>query len=468
MKKILSIILALALLLVMVAACTNDDPAPTPSPTPTDSGSGDDPTPDTPPPPDGPKPDKFIWNDFVGYDPSDPATGDFAVASTGMARWWANLYNLRAGIDNDILQLDFRPTPFDSRDYDDVNQYFESAGDWMGNWGEAINMWAMEGIDNCAYLTFRMRGAVGGEEYAMMLHFQPEDGPSYVARFADLKTADGDFVEITTDMQDIVIDLAASGFPGMTNRMHIRAFLAATIFIEEIYFSNPVGGLDPDDPVSSMPPEIGAPTSLPIRHWATFIWNDFNGYDPSDVATGDFALVTTGIARWWANLYNLDASMDGGALRIEFEPAVFDADDVSWMGNWGEAINMWALPGISYCKYFVIRMAGAAGGEEDSLILHFQPEDGPSYVARFADLVTADGGNVVITTDMQDIIIDLEASGFAGMTNRMHIRAFKPCTIIIDELYFFSAVGLIDSDNPLAGMPPEIGPLGDLPIADWR
>jgi hypothetical protein len=113
-------------------------------------------------------------------------------------------------------------------------------------------------------------------------------------------------------------------------------------------------------------------------------------------------------------------------------------------------------------------MSGAEGGEEDSLILHFQPEDGPSYVARFADLVTAGGGNVEITTDMQDIIIDLEASGFAGMTNRLHIRAFKPCTINLDKLFFFDGTGLINPDDPLADMPPAIGDPTDLPISEWR
>lgn len=297
-----------------------------------------------------------------------------------------------------------------------------------------------------------MSGAVGGEENALLLHFQPEDGPSYVARFADLITADGGWVEITTEMQDIVIDLEASGFPGMTNRMHIRAFLAATIFIDEIYFSEPVGELDPDNPLADMPAEIGAPADLPIRNWATFLWNDFAGYDPDDVATGDFAVASTGLARWWANLYNLEASIDGGVLQIDFEQ----------YGNWGEAINIWVLPGISSCRFLVIRMAGAEGGEENSLLLHFQPEDGPAYVASFADLVTADGGNVEITADMQEIIIDLEASGFSGMTNRMHIRASEANTIFIDEIFFFGSQSLINPDDPLATFPESMGDAAEL------
>ena len=452
MKKKLCMLLALSLIFAMVAACAPAEPAPTPAPTP---AATPEPTPapePAPEPPPAETPSRFLWNDFVGYDPSEPATGEFAVVSTGMARWWANLENLRAGIDNDVLQLEFRPGIFDPRDYDDIDHFFASAGDWMGNWGEAINMWAMEGIDYCRYLTIRMRGALGGEENAIMLHFQPEDGPSFVSRFSDLRTADGGWVEITTEMQDIVIDLEASGFPGMTNRMHIRAFLPATIFIDEIYFSEPVGGLDPDNPLAGMPAETGGPGTLPIRNWATFIWNDFVGYDPNDVATGDFAVVTTGIARWWANLYNLEASVDGDVIQIDFEQ----------FGNWGEALNMWAIPGISATRFMVIRMAGAAGGEEGSLLLHFQPEDGPAFVSTFADLVTVDGGNVEITTDMQDIIIDLEASGFPGMTNRMHIRASGAATVFIDEIYFFSANASINPDDPLAGFPESMGSPAEL------
>ena len=48
------------------------------------------------------------------------------------------------------------------------------------------------------------------------------------------------------------------------------------------------------------------------------------------------------------------------------------------MGNWGEAVNMWALDGISYCKYLTIRVKGAEGGEENKLIMDWHPKTASS------------------------------------------------------------------------------------------
>ncbi|MCL2810774.1 MAG: hypothetical protein FWD25_02675 [Clostridia bacterium] len=209
-----------------------------------------------------------------------------------------------------------------------------------------------------------------------------------------------------------------------------------------------------------------------------FPWNDFTGRDPQNKPE----LAPNGMNIWWDNWANLRSSNEDDVIQIQFRPREFDPDDyddeddyfaraADWMGNWGEAINMWALEDIAYCKYFTIRMSGGEGGEENKLILHFQPEDGPSFVKLFSELVTADGGNVVITTEMQDIVIDLEASGFPGMTNRMHIRAFAPCVISLDELYFSEPIALIDTTSQetiLGGFTVEaIGNPADLPIKDY-
>ena len=141
------------------------------------------------------------------------------------------------------------------------------------------------------------------------------------------------------------------------------------------------------------------------------------------------------------------------------------------MANWGEAVNMWALENISYCKYLNIRIKGAEGGEENKLIMDWHPEDSKYYAARFSDLVLADGSHPAITTEWQDLVIDLEASGFPGMTNAFHIRAFAKCVIWLDEISFSEAVAPIDASGPdtiLAGLTaPETGKPGDLPIKDY-
>ena len=129
------------------------------------------------------------------------------------------------------------------------------------------------------------------------------------------------------------------------------------------------------------------------------------------------------------------------------------------------------VDGISFCKYLTIRIKGEAGGEENKLIMDWHPEDSKFYAARFSDLVLADGSHPVITTEWQDLVIDLEASGFPGMTNAFHIRAFAKCVIWLDEITFSEAVAPVDATSAetiLAGMTvPETGKPADLPIKDF-
>jgi len=415
-----------------------------------------------------------MWNNFAGRDPDNKPD----LSTNGMPIWWDNWANLRASSSANGVEINFRPGGFDHELMDSMDDYFDRAADWMGNWGEAVNMWALEGISYCRYLTIRMAGGEGGEENFLMLHFEPEDSLRFVARFSDLVTADGGSPEITTDMQDIVIDLEASGFPGMTNRMHIRAWVQCTIILEEIFFSDPVSPIDPDDPLGGITvPEKGDVAEIARAH-GIFSWNNFDNRDPNNKPD----LAPNGANMWWDNWANLRAGVENGIVEISFRPAPFDREDFDdlddyydrasdWMGNWGEAINMWALDGIAFCRYLTFRMAGGEGGEEDKIMLHFQPEDGPSFVARFSDLVTVDGGSPAITTEMQDIMIDLQASGFPGMTNRMHIRAFVECTIFLDEIFFWGTVAMINGESPdtiFAGFTVEaIGNPADLPIREF-
>mgnify|MGYP000226320772 CR=1 FL=1 len=127
--------------------------------------------------------------------------------------------------------------------------------------------------------------------------------------------------------------------------------------------------------------------------------------------------------------------------------------------------------GDAQARRLGIRIKGAEGGEENKLIMDWHPEDAKFYAARFSDLVLADGTHPVITTEWQDLVIDLEASGFPGMTNALHIRAFAKCVIYLDEITFSEAVAPIDatsSETIQAGLTaPETGKPGDLPIKDY-
>lgn len=273
----------------------------------------------------------------------------------------------------------------------------------------------------------------------------------------------------------------------MTNALHIRAFADCTIYLDELYFSEPAGPIDStstDTIVAGFNvPETGKPGDLPIKDFVAeaavkFLWDNFEGRDPN--AKPDLA--PNGASMWWDNWANLRAEAADGAVKIEYRPKAFNTDDFTdeadyytragdWMGNWGEAIDMWKLEGIQYCKYLTIRVKGEVGGEENKLIMDWHPEDAKFYAARFSDLVLKDGSHPVITAEWQDLVIDLEASGFPGMTNALHIRAFAECTIYLGGLYFSEPVGPIDITDTAtitAGFTvPETGKPADLPIKDF-
>ena len=472
MKKKVIILLAALVLALTIAACgRNNEPEATPAPAPT-ATPAPTPTPAAPTPEPVPvTPSTFMWNDYAGRDPN--ARPEFSTG--GVNIWWDNWYGMRAAAADDHVQIQFRPGRFDPEDYDDLADFYARPTSWMSNWGEAVNMWALDDVHFCRYLVIRVRGGQGGEENALLLHFQPNDGPLFAARFSDLVTREGGPPQITTSAQDIYIDLEASGFPGMTNRMHIRAFDEATIHLYQIHFSDPVAPVDATSNETihagfTVAESAGLETLVP----GVFPWNNFIGRDPN--AKPDFS--TGGVNIWWDNWANLRAEAVDEGTRIEFRPAAFDADDyddledyyahaMNWMGNWGEAVNMWALDNIHYCRYLVLRMRGALGGEENNLLLHFQPEDGPIFVARFADLVARGGGNVVITDEMEEIHIDLAASGFPGMTNRMHIRAFAPATVYLQEIRFEGFASALNPDAPLAGITQPNKPMDALDMAGF-
>ena len=220
---------------------------------------------------------------------------------------------------------------------------------------------------------------------------------------------------------------------------------------------------------------IFAVASVALADGEVFLWDNFDDRDPNNKP--EFG--PNGMNIWWDNFANLRAKNEDGALKLSMKPKEFDPEDydtedeyfaaaADWMANWGEAVNMWPLEGLGYCKYVNIRIKGETGGEEKMLIMDWHPEDAKFYAKRFSDLVLADGTNPVITTEWQDLKIDLEASGFPGMTNAFHIRAFAPCVIWLDEITFSDVVAPLDTNNPLAGITmEESGKPGELPIKDY-
>ena len=207
----------------------------------------------------------FLWDNFDDRDPNSKPE----LAPNGVNMWWDNWANLRAKNEDGAIKIDYRPKAFDTEDYENEEEYFARAADWMANWGEAVNMWALDGISYCKYLTIRVKGAEGGEEAKLIMDWHPEDSKFYAARFSDLVLADGSHPAITTEWQDLVIDLEASGFPGMTNAFHIRAFAKCVIWLDEITFSEPVAAIDASSQESILAAltaeETGKPGDLPIK-----------------------------------------------------------------------------------------------------------------------------------------------------------------------------------------------------------
>ena len=111
----------------------------------------------------------FLWDNFDERDPQSKPE----LAPNGVQIWWDNWANLRAKNEDGAIKIDYRPKAYDSEDYDTEDEYYAAAGDWMGNWGEAVNMWALDGISWCKYLTIRVKGAEGGEEKKLITGWLP-------------------------------------------------------------------------------------------------------------------------------------------------------------------------------------------------------------------------------------------------------------------------------------------------------
>ena len=94
----------------------------------------------------------FLWDNFDDRDPNNKPE----LAPNGVNIWWDNWANLRAKNEDGAIKLDMRPKAFDPEDFESEADYYAHAADWMANWGEAVNMWALDGISWPSVLRSRM------------------------------------------------------------------------------------------------------------------------------------------------------------------------------------------------------------------------------------------------------------------------------------------------------------------------
>lgn len=83
----------------------------------------------------------YLWDNFDDRDPNAKPE----LAPNGAHLWWDNWANLRAKNEDGALKLDMRPKAYDPEDYDSEDDYYAHAADWMANWGEAVDMWGLDG-----------------------------------------------------------------------------------------------------------------------------------------------------------------------------------------------------------------------------------------------------------------------------------------------------------------------------------
>jgi hypothetical protein len=127
-----------------------------------------------------------------------------------------------------------------------------------------------------------------------------------------------------------------------------------------------------------------------------------------------------GIAIYWIQMSNAVAKIENNALKLQM-------DANGWFGEGA------ALKDPTY-KFIIIKVKGEKGGEEKTLSLNPDAKGGVKYT----DLKGADGKPVpAITKEYQNIVIDIEKSGFKIPEGfeAMHFNNVDPITIYIDEIY---------------------------------
>lgn len=148
-----------------------------------------------------------------------------------------------------------------------------------------------------------------------------------------------------------------------------------------------------------------------------------DNYDRTNLT--DFA-ASQANAAWNGGDAGKSATIEDNALKLEY-------GSNGWFGTGG------AIDASSY-KYLKIRIKGAAGGEGADFDLNYAVGETVKTTDKpFADLLTAPGKKIpAITTDYQDILIDLEANGIDKGIQALHFNFHEGVsgTIWIDHISF--------------------------------
>ena len=148
-----------------------------------------------------------------------------------------------------------------------------------------------------------------------------------------------------------------------------------------------------------------------------------DNYDRTDLT--DFAASGAGAA-WNGGDAGKSASLDDNALKLEYGSS-------GWFGTGGP------IDASAY-KYLKIRIKGAAGGEGADFDLNYAVGETVKHTGKaFADLLAAPGAKIpAVTTEYQDILIDLEANGIDRGIQALHFNFHEGAqgTIWIDEIAF--------------------------------
>lgn len=127
-----------------------------------------------------------------------------------------------------------------------------------------------------------------------------------------------------------------------------------------------------------------------------------------------------GITIYWIQWANAVPVIEDNALKLKMEAS-------GWFGEGG------MIKDPAY-KYIIMKVKGEKGGEEKELSIN---PDAKGSVS-FKDLKGPDGNSIpVITKEYQNLVIDIEKSGFKLTEGfeAMHFNNVEAVTIYIDEIY---------------------------------
>jgi hypothetical protein len=163
-----------------------------------------------------------------------------------------------------------------------------------------------------------------------------------------------------------------------------------------------------------------------------------DNYDRTNLT--DFA-ASQANAAWNGGDAGKSATIENNALKLEYASQ-------GWFGTGG------AIDASNY-KYLKIRIKGAKGGEGADFDLNYAVGETVKTIGKpFADLLAAPGKKIpAITTEYQDILIDLEANGIDKGIQAVHFNFHegKSGTIWIDEISFTNDAGSAAANNAAAG-----------------